>query len=339
MADDELSRSFLTLKQTIPLLIKHEIPAIPTNYALWYTYVADTSPELKLQLDTMMENKQKLSPSRAKELYQQHLLEEDEVAPWQLRQSLEAMLTELGQSMKDTSSNSQQFKQRMDENVDNLQRVEQEGLSLDEMMDLVRRLAKDAQDVRRSTIAFNGALVDAQKEIRRLQSELANTQQQVLQDSLTGLANRRYFDDELAAQLAQSPMSLILVDIDHFKLVNDNYGHLMGDLVLKAVAKKLQVSCRSADQAFRYGGEEFAVLCSNTSLLEARRIAERMRRNIEKIQVKNRRTGELLGDISASFGVAQAKQGMAASQLIEEADKQLYAAKNLGRNRVMPMHV
>ena len=337
MADD-LAKSFLTLKQTIPLLLKHEIPAIPTNYALWYTYVSDSSPELKQQLDAMLENNQKLSPSKAKSLYQQHLLQEEEVAPWQLRQSLEAMLTELGQSMKDTSSSSHHFKQRMDENVDNLQKVEQEGWSLEEIMGLVRTLAKDAQEVRRSTIAFNGALADAQREIVRLQSELANTQQQVLVDSLTGLANRRYFDDELTAQLEQSPMSLIFVDIDHFKQVNDNYGHLMGDLVLKAVARKLQQSCRIGDQAFRYGGEEFAVLCSNTSLVEAKRIAERMRKSIEKIRVKNRRTGEQLGDITASFGVAQVKEKMAANQLIEEADKQLYAAKHLGRNRVMPIH-
>jgi len=339
MADDNLAKSFLTLKQTIPLLLKHEIPAVPTNYALWYTYVSDTTPELNSQLDSLLENNQKLSPSRAKQLYQTHLTEEEEVAPWQLRQSLEAMMTELSQSMRDTHSSSQQFKQRMDENVDSLQRVEQEGWSLEEIMGLVRNLAKDAQEVRRSTVAFNGTLADAAKEIARLQAELAKTQKQVLLDALTGLANRRYFDDELNAQITQGPMCLILLDIDHFKKVNDEYGHVMGDLVLKAVAKKLQNSCRDADQAFRFGGEEFAVVCSNTSLDEARRIAERMRKALERIQVKNRRTGELLGDISASFGVAQLKPKMDAGQLIEEADKQLYAAKHLGRNRVMPMQV
>lgn len=135
----------------------------------------------------------------------------------------------------------------------------------------------------------------------------------------------------------QPDLCLILVDLDHFKKVNDTHGHVMGDLVLKATAKKLQGTCRDGAQAFRFGGEEFVVILPHTSLSKARRMAESMRRAIEKIAVKDKRSGAILGDITASFGVAQLEKGMNPLALVEKTDKFLYEAKRLGRNRVMPM--
>jgi diguanylate cyclase len=128
-----------------------------------------------------------------------------------------------------------------------------------------------------------------------------------------------------------------LIDIDHFKKINDNYGHQMGDLVLKAVAKKLQSCCRENAQIFRYGGEEFAVIMPNFDFKRARQMADVMRRSIEKIAVKDRRSGESLGDISVSAGVAQMEPQENQDTWLQRADEYLYEAKRLGRNRVMPM--
>jgi diguanylate cyclase len=225
----------------------------------------------------------------------------------------------------------------MDNCVDDLAKVEREGLSIEEVMALVRNLVKETQNIRRSTISFNSALTDAHKEIDILRAKLEESQKEALYDALTGLCNRRYFDEELASLSMQSNLCLVLVDLDHFKRINDNYGHVMGDLVLKATAKKLQATCRDGAQAFRFGGEEFAVLVPNANFSKARVIAESMRKAIEKIGVKDKRSGEVLGDITASFGVAEFTKGMNPLTLIETADKQLYKAKRLGRNRVMPM--
>ena len=211
-------------------------------------------------------------------------------------------------------------------------------MSVEEVMGLVRNMVKETQAIRQSTISFNSALSNAEQEIQKLRSQLKESQQAALYDALTGLCNRRYFDSELDSKLAMDKLSLMLIDIDHFKSINDNHGHQMGDLVLKAVARKLQGACRDNAQVFRYGGEEFAALVPNADLAKARHMADVMRRTIEKMAVKDKRTGKDLDEITVSIGVAQAENGEDAASLIARTDALLYQAKKLGRNRVMPMH-
>ena len=337
MPDKSYEDSFATLKQTIPLLLKHKVSAIPTNYAVWYTYVSNQSPALKAEVDLVLENKLQFSEIRAKELYRKHISDVQEVSAWELRQSLEAMMTELSQSVKDTHSETKNFKSSIDDCMEDLAKVEKEGLSVKEVLTLVRKLVKETHDIQNSANSFNSALSDAQKEILRLRKKLEESQQEALYDALTGLCNRRFFDEELATQALQPDLCLILCDLDHFKKINDTHGHVMGDLVLKATAKKLQATCNGGAQAFRFGGEEFVVILPNSSPQRARQMAESMRKAIEKIGVKDKRSGEMLGGITASFGVAQLEKGMNPLALIEKTDTFLYEAKRLGRNRVMPI--
>tara|TARA_R110000744_G_scaffold352739_1_gene458968 strand:- start:245 stop:1267 length:1023 start_codon:yes stop_codon:yes gene_type:complete len=333
----DLENSFKHLKNTIPLMLKHKIPAVPLNYALWYTYASNESESLNETLDHALQRNLPISDSKTRDLYRKHVADEQDVDVWELRHSLESMVIELSQSVQDTRSETRNFKSTMDTCMDDLAKVEREGLSMEEVMDLVRTLVSQTKQIRGSTLSFSTALNDAEREITRLRNQLEQSQQAALYDALTGLCNRRYFDEELAAYAMRPNMCLILADLDHFKKINDTHGHVMGDLVLKASAKKLQAACREGAQAFRFGGEEFAIIVPNSKLSVARQIAETMRRSIEKIGVRDKRTSEVLGGISASFGIAEMKAGMNPLALIEAADKQLYEAKNLGRNRVMPM--
>ncbi|GAA0375893.1 GGDEF domain-containing protein [Bowmanella denitrificans] len=334
---DELEKSFQVLKQTIPLLIKHQISAIPTNYALWYTYASNQSAPLNAEVDKLTVNNQPISAAKIQELYRQHLADTQEVEAWQLRQTVEAMLIELSQSLGDTRSDTQNFKQAIDNRLSDLDKVEREGWSVEEVMQLVRSLVKETQHVKRSTLDFTAALSSAEKEISELRAKLKDSQQNALFDALTGLYNRRYLDEELKVMQPDKGTCLVMVDIDHFKSINDQFGHQMGDRVLKAVGKKLKDSCRDNASAFRFGGEEFAVLLKDSKLKQAIHQAEVMRRAIEKVSVVDRRTGKSLDGISASFGVAEFSGAMRRSDLLEQADKQLYQAKTLGRNRVMPL--
>ncbi|MEM5498827.1 GGDEF domain-containing protein [Paraglaciecola mesophila] len=337
MKNHDLENSFKHLKNTIPLMLKHKIPAVPLNYALWYTYASNESESLNETLDHALQRNLPISDSKTRDLYRKHVADEQDVDVWELRHSLESMVIELSQSVQDTRSETRNFKSTMDTCMDDLAKVEREGLSMEEVMDLVRTLVSQTKQIRGSTLSFSTALNDAEREITRLRNQLEQSQQAALYDALTGLCNRRYFDEELAAYAMRPNMCLILADLDHFKKINDTHGHVMGDLVLKASAKKLQAACREGAQAFRFGGEEFAIIVPNSKLSVARQIAETMRRSIEKIGVRDKRTSEVLGGISASFGIAEMKAGMNPLALIEAADKQLYEAKNLGRNRVMPM--
>jgi diguanylate cyclase len=153
-------------------------------------------------------------------------------------------------------------------------------------------------------------------------------------DELTGILNRRGILDELQyrlnPQLSRTKLlSIAIFDIDNFKTVNDTYGHLTGDEVLKQVAQAISDMIRGFDTVGRYGGEEFLVLYPNTELHKAVRAAERIRANVENIVFEG------VGKITISGGVAQHK-GSSATELIESADKALYEAKRKGRNQIRP---
>jgi len=156
-----------------------------------------------------------------------------------------------------------------------------------------------------------------------------------LQDQLTGLNNRGAFDSSLKreidlAQRQHTPMSLIILDIDHFKAVNDTYGHSSGDAALKSVAQSITDTMRRSDIAFRYGGEEFTLLLSNTDIEAARLVAERIRIAISQLTCSD---GKRSFGFTISAGAAQLTQGEDGSNLFDRADKALYQAKKTGRNQ------
>jgi diguanylate cyclase (GGDEF)-like protein len=155
-------------------------------------------------------------------------------------------------------------------------------------------------------------------------------------DALTGICNRAALDDALATEVNlagrhRTPLSIVVFDIDHFKSINDRYGHSMGDEAIKTVVKCAQSCARSTDMLFRYGGEEFVMLVRNTTLDGARLLAERIRRKVEKLQCQGKRKPITM---TVSAGVATLGSGEKAQQLFERADKALFEAKHAGRNLV-----
>jgi len=189
----------------------------------------------------------------------------------------------------------------------------------------------------------NEALVEitlqTQQQVTSLKAQNNQLRTQVTQDALTGLANRGRFDNFLAQQFAKAmskgtTLSLILLDIDYFKLINDRYGHQNGDLVLKSLGKLLQSAVKSTDLAARYGGEEMAIVLPGTPRTVAANIAETVRRAMQSQRVTSGR-GRI--EVTASFGVAALEAGAPMkepSHLVKAADLALYAAKNSGRNCV-----
>jgi diguanylate cyclase (GGDEF)-like protein len=170
--------------------------------------------------------------------------------------------------------------------------------------------------------------MEANAELQRLAST----------DPLTGLLNRRRFEELALAEIDRAlryarPLSLLLIDLDHFKRVNDTYGHAVGDVTLKEAARRLLVAVRSTDRVARYGGEELAVLLPETPAAEAQELAERLRRTIGGLPINHE---GLDVRVTASLGVAsfQAADGDIA-HLINRADAALYVAKQQGRDRVV----
>lgn len=177
-------------------------------------------------------------------------------------------------------------------------------------------------------------------ELRQMTASLSERsrtlEQAALTDGLTGMQNRRYFDDALREYLGEfgridRPVGLMILDLDHFKQVNDTYGHDAGDEVLRSVAKCLKSMTRYHDVVARLGGEEFAIVAPNMDIELLQRFAERMRKAIAGMAIE---AGGIQLNVTSSFGIALWDREETAEEFYRRADKQLYEAKRQGRNRV-----
>lgn len=156
-----------------------------------------------------------------------------------------------------------------------------------------------------------------------------------ISDPLTGAWNRRALDGSLMQcltdmnQFKTSPTtSLLMLDLDHFKRVNDTFGHLAGDRVLREVALLIQANTGSHEHLYRYGGEEFVIVSNNTNLAQAQQLGEKIRRLIEEKHFSE------VGHLTVSIGISELRHSHTPKHMLDEADKALYQAKRLGRNRV-----
>jgi diguanylate cyclase len=210
----------------------------------------------------------------------------------------------------------------------------------DQLRQVVATLVRASRDAEATNRALEERLKASRTEISKLQENLESVRNESLTDQLTGLANRKCFDQSLLRAMADAdqrhePLTLLLTDIDHFKRFNDTYGHLTGDQVLRLVAMSLKQNLKGLDLAARYGGEEFAVILPQTPLRSAITVAEHIRRAVMAKELMKRSTGEHLGRLTISIGAAVYRSGDTPASLIERADQCLYAAKRAGRNVVI----
>ena len=262
MNREEFQKSTENLRKAVPLMIKNQVPTTPTNYALWYTYVDEAQPQLNAELDSIVAEYGLCPPSSSEYLYKNYIASKTETDVDELRCNLEILVNEIFLSMKDTLASTQDFQQMIDKHFGNLEQIESTGVSFEEVMGLLRNFVSESKEIKNSTQFFNEQLNSASQEIADLKQQLEEVQKDALYDSLSGLLNRGAFDRDLATmcQSKQShPLCLIFIDIDRFKDLNDQYGHIFGDTVIKAIARRLQLVCREGITAYRYGGEEFAL--------------------------------------------------------------------------------
>jgi diguanylate cyclase len=214
-----------------------------------------------------------------------------------------------------------------------------ESLKAGQVRTIISYLMVENDKMRSRTADLQVNLENSQRQIARLKSNLADAEEQGLSDPLTGLRNRRSFDIILASQVASArnstqPLSLILADIDHFKAINDRYGHPTGDEVLKWFAKILSSNVKGRDTVARYGGEEFAIIMPQTSLENAATIAGQIKAQLGAQFWQKPGAPNTLLRVTSSFGVAELTNGEGTSGLIARTDAKLYEAKAQGRNRV-----
>jgi diguanylate cyclase len=215
-----------------------------------------------------------------------------------------------------------------------------DSITAEQVRTIISRLMVENDKMRQRTSDLQVNLERSQRQIERLKSNLADAEEQGLIDPLTGLRNRRSFDIMLSSAVAAArnsgqPLCLILADIDHFKSINDRYGHPTGDEVLKWFARILSGNVKGRDTVARYGGEEFAIIMAQTTLDNATTIAEQIKGQLNALYWQKPDAPNTMLRVTSSFGVALLAPGEGTSGLIAKADAKLYEAKAGGRNRVM----
>jgi diguanylate cyclase len=323
-------------KFALLMMEEENIDPTPQNYAVWYTYASQANPELKRTLDTHLDKKS-LTGELCADIFAKFLAPVDKTAQvGALADKLEAEMGSAISLIDRAGQDAARYGKALESAGDEIENTKSDH----DLSKVVGRLLSETRSAVDRTRAVEDQLSQASGEIQQLRKELETAQTEANVDALTGLANRKNFDSMLArgteeAKKDNHPLSLLVLDVDHFKKFNDTYGHQVGDQVLKLLGAVLKNNVKGQDTAARYGGEEFAVILPNTSLDNALKVAETIRVQVAGKSVVQRNSGEKLGQITISIGVAQYVRGEPMEQVIHRADQALYCAKGTGRNRVV----
>ncbi|MEM5518831.1 GGDEF domain-containing protein [Henriciella sp. AS95] len=333
---DAAQESFRISQQALALIEEHNTPPFPETYAFWYSYVSRTSENLVNAVDRMIGGHADISKYEIDELYNAHLKDD----------SVSRANERIGKKFSDQMSNvvdlvagganaNDDFEKKLNSiRADLPHQITQDGLK-----QILGRLLEENQQMAERSRALHDGLTKSQEQIAQLSTELDDVRKQSTRDSLTGIANRRSFDDHLeqsieAATKTGESLCLVMADIDHFKTVNDTFGHPVGDDVLKVFAHLVRKNVKGRDLVARYGGEEFAIILPKTQAQAALKLIDGIREQFSQKRLLLRQSREKLGQMTASFGIAAFETGLNAAEFIEKADVQLYRAKRTGRNKV-----
>jgi diguanylate cyclase len=312
-------------------------PATPRNYEVWYAYATGYNPSLNHTINETLAKNGTLTDGDLDHVYSTYISParyDDKIDNLGSRviSEIDQVMAMIGAAVGSASN----YTESLSTVTDKLGTArDREGLRA-----IVESLVATATEMKESNIALEERLNASREEINQLQEHLANVRIESLTDPLTGLANRKRFDGHLESALTEAaersePLSLLMMDIDHFKSFNDTWGHLTGDQVLRLVAMSLKQNVKGQDLAARYGGEEFAVILPNTVQRAALTVGDHIRRAVMSKELLKRSTGQNLGRVTISVGVATSRKGETAQSLIARADACLYSAKRHGRNRVI----
>lgn len=321
----------------LDLMARHGIAPIPENFAVWFAYATGDVGHLRRTIDVLLSSGRGVDEVQCAELFEQFILPGYRGrAVEEIAEGLGDMTDGLATSLDRAGDGANRFDRALSSATDALASAEDE----DEVRTLIDSLRLQTEAARNSNEALRAELATTTSEIAALRKKLEETRTEAMTDGLTGIANRKRFDTVLRIAASEAmetgaSMTLLMLDIDHFKQFNDDHGHTVGDQVLRLAARTLTECVRQQDLPARYGGEEFAVVLPQTELEEARMIAERIRKRLNQKRITRRNTGEDLGVVTISIGAAQYDYGESMAALVARADVALYRAKQMGRNRVM----
>jgi diguanylate cyclase len=322
------------LRLLIQKMAGHPAAFTPPNYAVWYEYTTGINPSLSEEMGKLLDSKKKLDDDTIEKLYAKYVSECNVDVQRVLREDIQQLLGKLAGLTEETDSQAHQF-------GDNLQAYGEtlkQGLDASKLGALIGNMTGDTNKMRGSMQNLQSELAASKEQVEKLHQELESARGEALIDPLTGILNRRGFEAKVKQvfsdkALTDKGLCLLMLDIDHFKKINDTYGHLFGDKVIRAIAEALKSKVKGQDAVARLGGEEFAVLLPETTVPGARVVAEHIRQSIESGKIRRLDTQEQIGGITISIGISVYAGNGNIVELLDQADKALYVSKESGRNR------
>jgi diguanylate cyclase len=344
MPSDEHERTLAFAEVALQQIKALRQPASPRNFEIWYQYATGYTPDLNRAINDTLAQTGTLTDADIDHFYNAYL------SPNRVSHRLGTLGTRMAGEIKevldmiDTAAGSAtSYSASLADASEKLQGASDDphgGIDGAAMRTVIERLLTGAKDMETSNKKLEARLSASRQEIEQLQQNLEAVRNESLTDPLTTLSNRKFFDAELRKFVAEAkasgqPLTLLLSDVDHFKVFNDKFGHPTGDQVLRLVAMSVKQNVTQRDVAARYGGEEFAIALPQTALRSALTVADHIRRAVMHKELMKRSSGERLGRVTISIGVAQLRPADTPQTLIERADQCLYAAKRSGRNCVI----
>jgi diguanylate cyclase len=323
-------------EETMRELARLRLSPTPENYRVWFVHLAGELPPLSQAIRRLLAGPEPIDEARCAELYERFFLRSGEERDLlRAGRRLNELAAELTRELAAFGTGAVRYGRALADAGERLAQAPpgHVGKVLANLIAETERMQERALHVERHLRASMG-------QIEELRREAHAAWQEARTDGLTGLANRRHFDHALQLAAAQAveqamPACLLLADIDHFKQFNDQFGHALGDQVLKLVAAVLRQNVKGKDLVARYGGEEFAIILPATQLEDAAALADGVRELVASRQIQMKDSNRALGRVTLSIGVTDHRPGESCADWVARADDALYGAKRGGRNRVV----
>jgi len=324
--------SKITAEKALKEIKQLALPATPIYFTLMYEVVSEIDPDLANSIQDAI-NTNTLNNCKAEELFIGFLTQYiyNGLPPEEVESILNTLLEEISSWLHQSKLNEKIL-------TSEITLLSQEKLPTHVAEQVNNKILPTLQNFFNANDSLKKQVEDSSLEITQLKNELQQARNEAKTDALTNIPNRRGFNEIIAcmineADLKNTPFSIIILDIDFFKFINDEFGHLIGDSVLRYLAKQLNEETKGKDAVARIGGEEFVVLLPNTNYENAINVANNLRQKIEdnRLKVKNHNAKLKL---TVSAGVATYDFNESSDELLNRADQALYKAKNSGRNKV-----